>query len=90
MRARWSRVADLDRVIERAVDRVVLQGLSDQVWVGEVVDRHPAVGLDWGARVSVVSTLRVCCLTRRFSEVATELGTPKSISGIPDTLVSHG
>ena len=35
------RVADLDRVIERAVDRVVLQELSDQVWVGEVVDRHP-------------------------------------------------
>ena len=35
------RVADLDRVVERAVDRVVLQELSDQVWVGDVVDRHP-------------------------------------------------
>ena len=35
------RVADLDRVVERAVDRVVLQELSDQVRVGDVVDRHP-------------------------------------------------
>ena len=35
------RVADLDRMVERAVDRVVLQELRDQAWVGDVVDRHP-------------------------------------------------
>jgi hypothetical protein len=77
-------------VIERAVDRVVLQELSDQVWVGEVVDRHPAVGLDWGCQSKRGLHVARVLSDQTISEVATELGTPKSISGIPDTLVSHG